>query len=103
MKLRAKRLGLAATTAVIAAASLAMVAGSSAGAASKLKSGQTIYFIPKDTLNPYEVIADNGGKTALALRFAIRDGFPLRSVELLKMRQRGQAPATILKRPPRGH
>src|SRR5271155_2307648 len=65
MKLRAKRLGLAATTAIIAAASLASVAASSAGAASKLKSGQTIYFIPKDTLNPYEVIADKGGQMAL--------------------------------------
>jgi rhamnose transport system substrate-binding protein len=30
-----------------------------------LKTGQTIYFIPKDTLNPYEVIADNGAKAAL--------------------------------------
>jgi len=29
------------------------------------KSGQTVYFIPKDTLNPYEVIADGGGKIAL--------------------------------------
>jgi rhamnose transport system substrate-binding protein len=30
-----------------------------------LKSGQTVFFIPKDTLNPYEVIADRGGKLAL--------------------------------------
>jgi rhamnose transport system substrate-binding protein len=36
--------------------------GSSSGAAKK---GLTIYFIPKDTQNPYEVIADNGGKKAL--------------------------------------
>ena len=28
-------------------------------------SGKTFYFIPKDTLNPYEVIADKGGKIAL--------------------------------------
>jgi len=50
-----------------------LVAGGAASAsrsvaASKshaLKSGQTMYFIPKDTLNPYEVIADAGGKTAL--------------------------------------
>ena len=27
--------------------------------------GKTFYFIPKDTLNPYEVIADKGGKIAL--------------------------------------
>jgi rhamnose transport system substrate-binding protein len=27
--------------------------------------GKTFYFIPKDTLNPYEVIADGGGKLAL--------------------------------------
>jgi rhamnose transport system substrate-binding protein len=27
--------------------------------------GKTYYFIPKDTLNPYEVIADRGGKLAL--------------------------------------
>ena len=25
-----------------------------------------VYFIPKDTLNPYEVIADKGGKKALS-------------------------------------
>ena len=30
-----------------------------------LESGKTYYFIPKDTLNPYEVIADRGGKLAL--------------------------------------
>jgi rhamnose transport system substrate-binding protein len=34
-------------------------------AAPDLKKGQTFYFIPKDTLNPYEVIADRGGKIAL--------------------------------------
>ncbi len=38
------------------------VAAPLAGAASTLKSGQTIYFIPKDTQNPYEVIADQGGQ-----------------------------------------
>ncbi|HVQ89658.1 MAG TPA: substrate-binding domain-containing protein, partial [Mycobacteriales bacterium] len=30
-----------------------------------VKSGLTVYFIPKDVNNPYEVIADEGGKTAL--------------------------------------
>jgi rhamnose transport system substrate-binding protein len=37
-------------------------AGSSAG----IKNGHTVYFIPKDTQNPYEVIADQGGSEALA-------------------------------------
>ncbi len=36
-----------------------------ATAASGLKTGQTVYFIPKDTLNPYEVIADKGGAISL--------------------------------------
>ena len=30
-----------------------------------VKAGSTFYFIPKDTLNPYEVIADKGGSIAL--------------------------------------
>ena len=47
---------------VVLAATLTAVA---AFAASSLKKGQTIYFIPKDTLNPYEVIADHGGKLGL--------------------------------------
>jgi rhamnose transport system substrate-binding protein len=34
-------------------------------AARDLPKGQTFYFIPKDTVNPYEVIADAGGKIAL--------------------------------------
>lgn len=38
-------------------------AGSSAGG---IKSGLTVYFIPKDTNNPYEVIADSGGTAALS-------------------------------------
>jgi rhamnose transport system substrate-binding protein len=43
-------------------------AGATSGAASggTIKKGLKIYFIPKDTQNPYEVIADNGGKAALA-------------------------------------
>jgi len=41
-------------------------AASGAAAGGKIKSGLTVYFIPKDTQNPYEVIADEGGKTALA-------------------------------------
>ncbi len=30
-----------------------------------IKSGLTVYFIPKDTQNPYEVLADKGGEKAL--------------------------------------
>ena len=41
------------------AAAAARAAGSSS------TKGKTFYFIPKDTLNPYEVIADHGGKLAL--------------------------------------
>lgn len=33
--------------------------------ASGVKKGLTVYFIPKDTQNPYEVLADEGGKKAL--------------------------------------
>jgi rhamnose transport system substrate-binding protein len=65
MMLRRSRLALAAATAVMAAGSLVAVAGVAASGAGTLKSGETIYFIPKDTLNPYEVIADAGGKMAL--------------------------------------
>ena len=54
-------------TVMVAAAVLATALTSIAVAyaATGLKSGQTVYFIPKDTLNPYEVIADNGGKLGL--------------------------------------
>jgi rhamnose transport system substrate-binding protein len=65
MKPLKSRLGLLAMAGVVGAATVGAAAATSAGAASTLKSGQTIYFIPKDTLNPYEVIADNGGKIAL--------------------------------------
>jgi len=59
-----------ATVAVAAAASLAV--GGSAIASTRhsvrhsIKSGLLVYAIPKDTINPYEVIADNGIKTALS-------------------------------------
>ena len=46
-----------------------VVAGMAVAAAmagpSRSTAGKTFYFIPKDTLNPYEVIADRGGKLAL--------------------------------------
>jgi rhamnose transport system substrate-binding protein len=45
------------TAVVVTAAALAAGSGS--------QKGRTFYFIPKDTLNPYEVIADHGGKLAL--------------------------------------
>jgi rhamnose transport system substrate-binding protein len=51
------------------AAAAVLVAGVAVTAAlagpSYLTKGKTYYFIPKDTLNPYEVIADHGGKLAL--------------------------------------
>ena len=51
---------------VAAAVLVAGVAVTAALAASSRHSaGKTFYFIPKDTLNPYEVIADTGGKRAL--------------------------------------
>jgi rhamnose transport system substrate-binding protein len=59
--LRTKRTVLLLATAVFA---VAVVAAGAALAATPLKTGQTIYYIPKDTLNPYEVIADHGGALA---------------------------------------
>jgi rhamnose transport system substrate-binding protein len=63
--LKPTRLGASALAALV-------VAGGAAGAASAgtfsgpIKKGLTVYAIPKDTINPYEVIADNGIKSALA-------------------------------------
>jgi rhamnose transport system substrate-binding protein len=54
-----------ATTAVAGAGSATTVAPA-AGGGGAIKKGLVVYFIPKDTTNPYEVIADNGGKAALA-------------------------------------
>jgi rhamnose transport system substrate-binding protein len=39
--------------------------GASTGAAGTPKKGLKVYFIPKDTQNPYEVLADKGGQKAL--------------------------------------
>jgi rhamnose transport system substrate-binding protein len=44
----------------------AAAGGSSAAAAGTPKKGLKVYFIPKDTQNPYEVLADKGGQKALA-------------------------------------
>jgi rhamnose transport system substrate-binding protein len=49
------------STSTSASASASAQAGSGA-----IKKGLLVYFIPKDTQNPYEVIADNGGEKALA-------------------------------------
>ena len=56
----ARRAGALAAVALVATAAVMAAHG-----ASGLKTGQTFYFIPKDTLNPYEVIADRGGKLSL--------------------------------------
>ena len=51
---------------VVAAMLVAGVAvTASLAAPSRSAKDKTYYFIPKDTLNPYEVIADRGGKLAL--------------------------------------
>ena len=39
--------------------------GSNSGSVTGVKKGLVVYFIPKDTQNPYEVIADQGGTAAL--------------------------------------
>jgi rhamnose transport system substrate-binding protein len=53
-----------AAPATSAAAPSSAAAGS--GAPANIKKGLVVYFIPKDTQNPYEVIADKGGASALA-------------------------------------
>lgn len=45
--------------------SSAAPASSSAGGSTTIKKGLKVYFIPKDTQNPYEVLADKGGIAAL--------------------------------------
>src|SRR3954447_5363784 len=58
---RARRVAVIATVVAVGVIGTTIAAQ----ATGSLKSGQTVYFIPKDTLNPYEVIADRGGKLAL--------------------------------------
>jgi rhamnose transport system substrate-binding protein len=48
------------------AAAPAASAVASVAPPANIKKGLVVYFIPKDTQNPYEVIADNGGAAALA-------------------------------------
>jgi rhamnose transport system substrate-binding protein len=58
-----------ASAAATSSASTSTAASASAPAtsgASGIKKGLVVYFIPKDTQNPYEVLADAGGSKALA-------------------------------------
>ena len=65
--------GLTAAAAVVVLAATACgstntntpAAGGGSASATGVKSGLTVYFIPKDTQNPYEVLADKGGEKAL--------------------------------------
>jgi ABC-type sugar transport system substrate-binding protein len=61
-KNRGLRIGLLIAAAAVVAIGVTTVAYATTSSPSK---GKTFYFIPKDTLNPYEVIADRGGKIAL--------------------------------------
>ena len=56
----------AAAPATSAAAAPASSAPAGSAAPASIKKGLVVYFIPKDTQNPYEVIADKGGAAALA-------------------------------------
>ena len=46
--------------------STATSSASTAASGGAIKKGLVVYYIPKDTQNPYEVIADQGGQRALA-------------------------------------
>jgi rhamnose transport system substrate-binding protein len=61
-------LALAGTTLAACGSSAAKSSAQPSGsaAATGVKKGLTVYFIPKDTQNPYEVLADKGGQKALA-------------------------------------
>jgi rhamnose transport system substrate-binding protein len=54
-----------AAIAIAVALSLAVAGSAIASARHSIKSGLLVYAIPKDTINPYEVIADNGVKKAI--------------------------------------
>ena len=49
-----------------AAASSSSAPASTSASGGAIKKGLVVYFIPKDTQNPYEVLADAGGAKALA-------------------------------------
>lgn len=59
--------GTSSSAAPSAATSSSTSAGASSGASSggAIKKGLKVYFIPRDTQNPYEVLADKGGTKAL--------------------------------------
>src|SRR5690242_15108080 len=59
--MRTRRLAIVAAAVLVAGVAVTAALASS----SRSTAGKTFYFIPKDTLNPYEVIADHGGKLAL--------------------------------------
>ena len=56
---------IAAAATLAAVAAVAVSVAPATAATRHAKDGITVYYIPKDTNNPYEVIADEGGKTAL--------------------------------------
>jgi rhamnose transport system substrate-binding protein len=60
-------LALAASVAAACSSSDTPAASGGGGSTSStgIKSGLKVYFIPKDTQNPYEVLADKGGEAAL--------------------------------------
>jgi rhamnose transport system substrate-binding protein len=59
-------IGVAVVATVLAACSSGGGSSSSSSASgSTVKKDLTVYYIPKDTQNPYEVLADKGGQTAL--------------------------------------
>ncbi|MDQ2748898.1 MAG: substrate-binding domain-containing protein [Actinomycetota bacterium] len=72
--LTVRRIATTAIVAVLAGTSIAACSSSTkskgnptgSATASTVKKGLVVYFIPKDTQNPYEVLADKGGEKALA-------------------------------------
>jgi rhamnose transport system substrate-binding protein len=56
---------VAAALALVGMAATTVLPVAQASAATTIKKGLTVYFIPRSTSNPYEVIADNGGIAAL--------------------------------------
>ena len=56
----------AAATSSTSASTPASASAAATAGASGIKKGLVVYFIPKDTQNPYEVLADAGGSKALA-------------------------------------
>lgn len=67
LSIRARRAAALAAAAMMVATlcDATIAAGATNHTKMALQKGQTFYFIPKDTVNPYEVIADAGGKAAL--------------------------------------